>query len=146
MANGSNSVFPKIIASNIVSFAKTEYSPNNYNRIEKGIYIRTYSNNDIKNVLNNSLSDNWPMYETLDTNTTYYYFIRETGGIITKAFTDGRNYNYPANPYYDSNHGIESYLLELGYISNDKNLEHLLNNKKEYIEGIVESVKYYIAN
>ena len=146
MANGANANFPKIMASNIVSFAKTAYSPNNYNRIEKGIYIRTYSKSDIEGVLKKSIDENWTMYENLDTNTTYYYFIRETGGIITNAITDGRNYNNPSNPYYNSNRGIESYLLELGYISSAKNLEHLLNEKSGYIDGIVESVKYYIAN
>ena len=27
-----------------------------------------------------------------------------------------------ANPYYNANYGAEAYLLELGYISNSKNL------------------------
>ena len=146
MANGANADFPKIIASNIVSFANTRYSPNNYNKVDDGVYIRTYSKSDIESVLKQSIEENWPMYENLNTNTTYYYFIRETGGIITNAVADGRNYNNPSNPYYNSNHGIESYLLELGYISSAKNLENLLNEKDGYIEGIVESVKYYIAN
>lgn len=146
MANGSNSVFPKVMASNIVNYANTSYSPNDYNRIEEGVYIRTYSENDIKEVIKGSKENNWTMYENVNTNTTYYYFIRETGGIITNAFTDGRNKEYPGNPYYKSNHGTESYLLELGYISSANNLKHLISNKEGYIKGIVESVKYYIDN
>ena len=86
------------------------------------------------------------MYENLNTDTTYYYFIRETGGIITNAITDGRNKEYPGNPYYNSNHGTETYLLELGYISSAKNLEKLINEKEGYIKGKVEGVKYYINN
>lgn len=146
IANGANTIFPKIMASNIVNYANANYSPNNYNRIENGIYIRTYSESDIKGVLKESIENNWPMYENLDTNTTYYYFIRETGGIITNAITDGRNKDYPGNPYYKSNHGTEVYLLELGYISSVNNLKHLIANKEGYIKGIVESVKYYIDN
>lgn len=146
MAYGSNASFPKIMASNIVNYAQTNYSKNPYNRLSDGIYIRTYSNSDIQSVLETSIKEGWPMYESLSTKTTYYYFIRETGGIITNALTDGRNQKYAKNPYYDSNHGIESYLLELGYISNEENLMNILNNKEGYVEGIVNGIKSYITN
>ena len=146
MANGSSSKYPKIMALNIVNYANTNYSPNNYNKVDDGVYIRTYSEKDIEGVLNDSIKGNWTMYENLNTDTTYYYFIRETGGIVTNAITDGRNKEYPGNPYYNSNHGTEAYLLELGYISSAKNLEKLINEKEGYIKGIVEGIKFYINN
>lgn len=144
MANGSSPTFPKMLADNIISNTTTRYSPNTSFKVMEGVYMRTYSQSDLDSVLKDAEKGNWPFYEKLDTNTTYYYFIRETGGIITNAITDGRNQEYPSNPYYNSNHGTESYLVELGYISSAKNLEKIINEKEGYIKGIVESVKYYI--
>ena len=145
-ANKAKTDFPKLIADNIINNTTTRYSPNNSFKVIDGVYMRTYSEKDIETVLESSKKGNWPMYENLTTDTTYYYFIRETGGFITNAITDGRNREYPGNPYYNSNHGTESYLLELGYISSAKNLEKIINEKHGYIKGIVESVKYYIEN
>lgn len=146
MANGASSAFPKIMASSIINEANTVYSKNRYNWVDDGVYIRTYAKDDIKKTLNDSIKGNWPMYETVNEKTTYYYFIRETGGIITNAVNDGRNPEYPKNDYYDSNHGTESYLLELGYISSANNLKHLINEKEGYIKGIVLGVRNYINN
>ena len=39
--------------------------------------------------------------------------LRETGGIATSAYVDGRNPSYGANMFYNSNIGVEAYLLEL---------------------------------
>ena len=65
---------------------------------------------------------------------------------MTKAFADGRNPKYEANPYYNANYGVEAYLLELGYISNSKNLKILLNEKDEYVKAIKNSVLAYVQN
>lgn len=67
--------------------------------------------------------------------------LRETGGIATGAYVDGRNPKYGINKYYNSNVGVEAYLLELGYINNDANLSKLLNEKEGYIEGVVQTIK-----
>ena len=66
--------------------------------------------------------------------------IRETGAKITNAYVDGRNKEYKVNLYYNSNMGNESYLLELGYINSDIDLNNLLNNKEGYLNGIVKSI------
>lgn len=145
IASGDDTYFAQKIADNIVSNTSTVYSSNSYDRIEKGVYERIYTASDIKDTYNTALKEGWIPYEISD-NTTYYYFIRETGGIVTKAFADGRNPKYEANPYYNSNHGVEAYLLELGYISNSKNLKVLLNEKEKYVKAIKESVMYYIEN
>ena len=76
--------------------------------------------------------------------------IRETGGIVTGAYVDGRDKDYGKNLYYDSNVGAESYLLELGYINYWGDLNNLLDNSNLYIDGIVnafkEELKCYLNN
>ena len=144
-ASGDDLYFARDIAENIVDNTSSEYSPNTYNRIEKGVYTRVYSEDDIKDTAKSAIEEGWIPYEIKD-DTTYYYFIRETGGIMTKAFADGRNPKYEANPYYNSNHGVEAYLVELGYISNSKNLKILLNEKEDYVKAIKESVLNYLNN
>lgn len=45
------------------------------------------------------------------------------------------------NLYYNSNIGVEAYLLEIGYINSKNDLENILNNRKGYVEGIVKTIK-----
>ena len=66
--------------------------------------------------------------------------IRETGAKITNAYVDGRNKEYGVNLYYNSNMGNESYLIELGYINSDKDLNNLLTNEEGYLKGIEQSI------
>lgn len=145
IASGDETSFAKYIADSIVDNTSTVYSKNNYNRLFNGVYERVYSTYDIKDLQETAEENNWEPYD-VDDSTTYYYFIRETGGIMTKAFADGRNPKYEANPYYNANYGAEAYLVELGYISNSKNLKILLNEKEKYVKAIKESVKYYIED
>ena len=67
--------------------------------------------------------------------------LRETGGIATGAYVDGRNTNYSANKYYNSNIGLESYLIELGYMSVQEDLDNILNNSDAYMQAVAESIK-----
>ena len=73
--------------------------------------------------------------------TPYLYMLRETGGIATGAYVDGRNKKYGKNLYKNSNIGIEAYLLELGYINNRTDLANILNNQQGYVDGIIKTVK-----
>ena len=66
--------------------------------------------------------------------------IRETGGILTGAYIDSRNSSIGENPYYNSNKGIESYILELGYIINSADINNILNNKEKYVNAIYDSI------
>ena len=66
--------------------------------------------------------------------------IRETGGIMTHAYVDGRNKNIGDNPYYNSNISAEAYLLELGFINSENDLENLKKNKEAYISAIVKTI------
>ena len=76
----------------------------------------------------------------------YYYFIRETGGILTKAFADGRNKKFQANPYYRENYGAEAYLLEMAYVSNKSDIGYLESEQNSYLTAIVDSINYYVNN
>jgi len=82
----------------------------------------------------------------ISTNSNYYYIIRETGGIITGAYVDGRNSEILGNPYVDSNVGTETYLMELGYLSNKTDLNNMINNMDKYVEGIANSIKTLYKN
>ena len=83
-------------------------------------------------------------YPLATTNSTYYYIIRETGGVVTGSYVDDRNKEKPWNNYYNSNHGCESYLVEVGYINSLKNLNILLNEKDKYIEAIKRTIVDYL--
>ena len=143
MAYGDNPYMAKALADNIASRTSSSYSANRINRINDGVYLRIFTASDIASSSKKAQREGWTYY-TQQPNTTYYYFIRETGGIMTKAFVDGRNPQYEANPYYQENYGVEAYLVEMGFISNKKNLQALQDEQDNYLEGLYESIKYYI--
>jgi N-acetylmuramoyl-L-alanine amidase len=143
MAYGDNPYMAKALADNIATRTSCGYSANTINRVSNGTYLRVFTQSDINASAKKAKSKGWEYYNQ-QPNTTYYYFIRETGGFITKAFVDGRNPEYEANPYYKENYGTEAYLVEMGFISNKKNLEALTSEQDKYLEALVESVKYYV--
>ena len=60
---------------------------------------------------------------------------------MTGAYVDDSNpEKVGVNPYYNSNIGNESYLLEIGYLSNSNDLEILKNNKKEIAKAISDAI------
>ena len=144
VASHDDIYFAKLLANNIANLTSTTYSRNSYNRIENGVYLRTYTKSDIDNSIKKAQKEGWTPYDFNSDDITYYYFIRETGSVSTKAFADGRNPEYETNPYYNVNYGVEAYLLELGYLSNSKNLKVILNEKEKYVAAIKDSVKYYL--
>lgn len=131
----------KAFASNIVRYAGTTYSDleATYKEAE-GIYVRTFKDWEIEEAKKDAQKGGYTPY-VIKEYTPYLYMLRETGGIATGAYVDGRNKVYGKNKYYNSNVGVEAYLLELGYINHSKNLKNLLNNQEGYVKGIVETVK-----
>lgn len=102
-----------------------------------GVYVRNFTKQVIKEYENTANKKGYEPYNlTLDT--PYLYTIREVGGIATGAYVDGRNTQYSANKYYNSNQGIECYQLELGYIKND--LEIIKNEESEITKAIAEVI------
>ena len=133
--------FAKTFASNIVKIANTKYSNLEVNyKSADGVYVRTFTENNIQNSAQDAAKREYKPYDIKE-NTPYLYMLRETGGIATNAYVDGRNPEYGTNLYYDSNVGVETYLLELGYINNRTDIQNIVNNQKAYVEGIVKTIK-----
>ena len=142
--NYSDYTFARNVAKNIVDNTSSDYSPNTFSKVENGVYLRTLSENDIKQMEEDAKKGGYTINPKVTTNSTYYYIIRETGGIITDSYIDGRDSQKEANPYVNSNHGCESYLLELGYMNSQSNLDILLKEKEKFVEAITLSVKDYL--
>ena len=63
--------------------------------------------------------------------------IRETGGYMTGAYIDdGNPEKVGVNPYYNSNIANETYLLELGYLSNGSDL-NIINNSIDKLAKVI---------
>ncbi len=140
-----NNDFAKVLADNIVTQASTTYSVNPMNKVINGVYMRVYSKADKDSIKTEAKKYGYEPYVVGD-DVTYYYFIREAGGIMTKAFSDGRNPKYKENIYRNYNQAVESYLCELGYISSNTDLKNVINNQEGYIKGLKESVLSYVNN
>ena len=138
----ANNDYAKVLADNFVSYANSLYSNNPQNKIMNGVYMRVYSKENIDALAREAKRDGYPPY-VLGDDETYYYFIRETGGIMTKAFSDGRNPKYKENIYRNLNQGTEAYLCELAYISHSEDLKNILNNKDGYIKALKQSILSY---
>ena len=138
-ADNINYDLAKNLVKNITETAGIGYSSNKISKVMNGIYTRTFTESEIENSSKESEEKGRVPYG-ITTKSNYYYIIRETGGIVTGAYVDNRNEEIKANPYVKSNVGSETYLLELGYISNNKDLDNLLNNMDKYAEGIVKSI------
>ena len=108
-----------------------------------GVYVRNYSRSEIESSNASAKSAGYEPYN-LTTDTPYLFMVREPGGIATNAYVDGRNTNYGKNPYYNSNIGVESYLVELGFMNFNQDFNNILNTKSLYIEGIKETFKIYL--
>lgn len=137
--NNASLDFAASLASYIVNSANTKYSRNESFKVNNGVYVRTFTKNDINNSINTAKEKGFNPYP-ITQDTTYYFMIRETGGIATNAYVDGRNKNYDKNYYYDSNIGAESYLMELGFINYWGDLNNLIDNKDGYINGITNAI------
>ena len=107
-----------------------------------GVYVRNFTKADILAFETRAKRDGYDAYN-ITTSTPYLYIIRETGGISTNAFVDGRNTDYGTNQFYNSNIGIETYLIELGFMSVDKDLSNIIQNSDNYMEAIAQSIQSY---
>lgn len=144
-AKNINYDFAKLLVDNITTLSGVGYSTNKINKVYDSIYSRNFTQDDIDSSMKDYQENDLNPYE-ITTDSNYYYMIRETGGIITGAYVDDRNSEIIGNPYTKSNVGTESYLLELGYLSNTNNLNNMINNMEKYIEGMAISIKSLYDN
>ena len=133
--------FAKLLANNIIKKANTSYSTFSLYKQADGVYVHNFSDAEISAFKSRANSAKYEPYSITKT-TPYLYMIRETGGIATNAFVDGRNKNYGTNKYYNSNIGIETYSIELGYMHIDDDLDNILKNENLYMQAILDSFSY----
>lgn len=139
-ADNINYDFAKLLVKNITEKTGLGYSSNSINKKDNSIYTRNFTEDEIESAKAEKEKKNLKPYDiTIKSN--YYYMIRETGGIMTGAYVDDRNSNISGNPYLNSNVGAESYLLELGYLSNKNNLDNMLNKMDLYVDAIATSLE-----
>ena len=132
----SDLTFAKKLADDIVTTANTPYSTNQTDKVEDGVYVSTIELEDYTNETSFSRSTYKGIFDSIP----YLYIIREIGGIATGAYVDGTNKAYGVNEYRNSNVGIEGYLVELGYINVDKDLDNILENGNLYAQAITNSI------
>lgn len=135
--------FAKNLADNIVTSSGTYVSPMSAYRVDAGVYTRGFSEEDLEEAKAEAVNKGFEPYPAT-TDTDYYFMIRELGGIATNAYVDGRNSRYGINSYKDSMNGIESCILELGFISVDEDLEHIVNNRDGYVRGVVNGINEWV--
>lgn len=135
--NNIDYTLAKSIVDNIVQNTNANYSNNPIFKVSDGIYTRTFQNYEINDVIKEANAEGYDPYD-ITTNTTYYYIIRETGGFMTGAYTDGREPDY--NAHYNTNVGLESYIMEIGYITNPKDTTDITNNMDKYIDAISKAI------
>jgi N-acetylmuramoyl-L-alanine amidase len=132
----SDAVLGEQLADTIVRSTNMDYSEvGGMTQRADGVYEYTLSEEDIANVASASTA--------ITTNTDYYFIIRETGGIVTGAFEDGSNTNYSANAYRNTNAGLETVLVELGFLSSTHDLKILENKKDLYVQAMADALISY---
>lgn len=138
-----NSEFAQLVADGIVEDAGTYYSNMETGRTVNGVYQSPYSEQGIS--LNVATAEKYGFEPYNYNGVDALFMIRELGGIATGAFVDGRDTRYGSNEYRNSNTGVETLLIELGYININEDLENILSNQKGYVKGITDAVMQQIT-
>ena len=141
-AYGADISFAQSIADNVVKSAGARYSPQEFSRVAPGVYIRTFGKKGVEDSKKIAKQYGYKPYTEIKENTTFYYMIRETGGVATGAYVDGRSkeFDYNGNESRNSVTGLEGYLLEIGYICNEDDLANILANRDAYIKAIAAAI------
>jgi N-acetylmuramoyl-L-alanine amidase len=141
----SNTDLAKNIADNLVTGTGTTYSSMETDKLLDGVYKNSYDETEIDEAAQLALNKGYEEYN-ITADTDYLFMIRELGGIATNAYVDGRNTTYGTNLYWDSNQGVECCLCELGFMSVDNNLAHIINNEDDYAAALADALISQIEN
>lgn len=128
------------MASKIIE--KTGIGPSTNKTYKKydGVYTRNFTSKEIEADNNKKIEKGYKAYDITE-KSNYFYMIRETGGKITGSYVDDRNPEISAgNPYVKSNIGNETYLLEYGYLTNENDLNIIVNKIEEYTSAIADAI------
>ncbi len=132
--------FAKSMADNLIEYTDFGYSTNRMYKKFDGIYSRNFSEDDVESSLKGYENKGYSPYN-VSTDSNYFYMIRETGGFMTGAYIDNSNIEEVGfNPYYNSNVGNESYLFELGYLSNSSDLNIITNSVDDIAKAISAAI------
>ena len=133
------------IATNLSNINEFQSSPSTFNRVTpNGIFTRTMGDKELEEFVTDAIENNYEKY-SVSKETNYYYMIRETGGYMSGAYVDGREGNRN-NPYVKSNVGSESYILELGYITSEHDLNLINNHNTEYLQAVSDAISSYLLH
>lgn len=133
--NDCNLDLANTMASNILNTGIGVSNLNSF-KVSEGVYTKNFNNTLIASASESASRTGYEPYN-ITTSTPYLYTIREVGGIATNAYVDGRNTNYSANQYYQSNQGIECYQIYVGYFGN--NFDYIINSKDIFAGAIANS-------
>ena len=132
--------FAAKMVENIINKTNLKTSTTTSHRIDYGIYTHNFTQGEIAENMAYYKTKGYKAYN-VTTNSNYMYMIRESGGILTGAYIDNSNpEKVGVNEYYNSNVGVESYIIDLGYITNNNDLSAMTNNKDAYAEAISNSI------
>ena len=106
---------------------------------EDGIYSHSFTDSELAELKGIAYQYGFKPYKVKNGD-DYLYMIRELGGISTNAYTDGRHPQYGTNKWVNANYGVECCLCELAYMSVESDLEHFLENKEKYAEGLCKGL------
>lgn len=138
-ANMINYDFIEGVINKVINNTEMVVSSKNTYRISDGVYTRNFTDNDVTESLEGYDKKGYNRYN-VTTSSNYFYMIRETGGFMTGAYVDDGNEKVGENPYYNSNKGTETYLMEIGYLSNSRDLNYIINNMEEYADVIADAI------
>ena len=119
------------------------YSKKPSDKVDSGVYYTYFTKEDIVESKKEMKDKNMKPYD-IEVGSPYMFMIREVGGTITHAYIDGRNKSHCENEFYNSNQTAEPYLIELGYINYEKDLENLVNKSNLFSKAISKSIKDYL--
>lgn len=132
--------FAKDMASSVVDNTEFNYSNNKMYKVSDGVYTHNFTDSEVSSSLSEYDKKGYKPFD-VSNKSNYLYMIRETGGYLTGAYVDDRNLSKVGiNPYYNSNVGNESYLLELGYLSNSNDIGILLKNEEKIAKLIGDAI------
>lgn len=132
--------FAKDMASSVVDNTEFNYSNNKMYKVSDGVYTHNFTDSEVSSSLSEYDKKGYKQFD-VSNKSNYLYMIRETGGYLTGAYVDDRNLSkVGVNPYYNSNIGNESYLLELGYLSSSNDISILLKNEEKIAKLIGDAI------
>lgn len=132
--------FAKSLANTVVDNTDLNYSTNKLYKMFNGVYTRNFTEDDIADSLSGYEDKGYKPYN-VSIKSNYYYMIRETGGYMTGAYIDDSNVDKVGfNPYYNNNIANETYLLELGYLSNSSDLSIITEETEAIADAVANAI------